>query len=195
MPVSIRVKATRPVRKKAEPRAPIFERYIKNALDRMDSEELDKNGLISGSLPAAKGRFEEGMGREKAVASYNWKVVAYKDKPKDRKPGENEIVAVHIKAGSRMVALLEDPENGKVKKSIEIPSENVVAVLEDIKAFLAGLDKNSADGQIFHKEAIETATPRFKKGEEKPFDYCEKSDEWIIHEDKAAQKAWREDNR
>ncbi|MEC7159500.1 MAG: hypothetical protein VXW24_04310 [Bacteroidota bacterium] len=195
MPVKIREKAVRPERAKAEPRKPIFERYIKNALQRMESEELDANGLISGSLPAARGRFVEGQGREKAVAAYNWKVVGYHDKVKERVPGKNEIVAVHIKAGSRMVALLEDPETGKIKKSIEIPSENVVPVLEDIKKFLETLDKNSEDGKIFHEQAKLTATPRFKKGEEKPYDYCEKTDEWIIHDNKTAQKAWLDANK
>ncbi len=194
MPVKIQQKAVRAERAKAEPRKPIFERYVKNALERMETEELDTNGLIAGSLPAAKGRFVEGLGREKAVAAYNWKVVGYHDKVKDRVPGKNEIVAVHIKAGSRMVALLEDPDTGKVKKSIEIPSENVVAVLDDIKTFLETLDKNSEDGKTFHKEAIKTATPRFKKGEEKPFDYCEKTDEWIIHENTKEQFRWQKNN-
>ena len=206
MPLKIKVAAKRAVKGAGDEQKPIFERYKENALTRLTSTEMEgtePNTYPSGSLPQARGRFlGEGIPYEKPTASYNWKVTGPAADPdtgkylpkKDQVPGKMERVAVHIKAGSRMVALLEDPEDGKVKKSIEIPSENVVPVLQAIEGLLRNITKDSEDGKIFHQAAIIAAEPRFKKGKDKPYNYCAKTDLYVIHENKAAQKEWEASN-
>lgn len=206
MPIKIRVVAEKPAKGVAAEQKPIFDRYRDSALDKLLSEEMEgtePNVRPRGSLLQAKGRFEgEGMAYETPTASHNWKVVGpAKDAKtgkyvpvKQRVAGKMERVEVHLKAGSRRVAILEHPDTGEICKSIEVPSENVVAILNDFVSLLQDMTPDSEDGKIFHADAILAATPRFKKGKEKKYDYCAKTDNYVIHESAAAQKAWQASN-
>ena len=183
MAITIREIMAKPKRKPAIPTKPIYERYIDNARIAITTEEVDlKTGMAKGSLECAKKRFVEGQGMKKAKAANNWRVVGYNDKPKDRVPGQNEIVAVYIKAGSAIVPILTNGETGESGlDEITIPSTNVVPVMEYFDEMLKDLDKKSDEGKVFHNTAIKGAVPRFKKGLEKEYSYNKKADDWIVH--------------
>ena len=129
---TINVVMAKPKRKPAAPKPAVFERYIANAIDAIITEKIDtKTKMAVGSRLAAQLRFQEGKGLAKAKAAYNWRVVGHNRKPKDRIPGEDEIVSVYVKAGSKIVPILKNGETGEDNQAeITIPSENVVPVMD-----------------------------------------------------------------
>ena len=166
----------------AKPVPPIFERAKAQAIQQLDNPNYaDKKEM--GSLQQAIFRYVEGPARATAFASYNWKLpqgakskIPSKDNPKGI--AKDEQVEVRIKAGGVAVKCLKDQKTGKMGSMMLVDSGNLVPVLQDMLTHLKGMSKDSDTGAAFHKVAIRTAKPKFKKGQENPIAYNPKTDKW-----------------
>jgi len=195
MAFTIRETVEKKKRKPAQPIPPIFERAKAQAIKQLNnSTEISDKEM--GSLQQAIHRYVDGPANKEAYASYNWKLpqgqkgnVPTKNNPKQI--AINEQVEVRIKAGGVAVKCLKD-STGKIANMMMVDSNNLVPVLQDMLKHLTAMTKDSDTGSAFHKVAIRTAKPKFKKGQENPIAYDPKTDKWMTFskgENKTERKA------
>jgi len=182
MAFGIREVAIKKKRAPKKPIPPIFERAKAQALKKLDND-TEMSDKEMGSIQQAIYRYETGPANKDAYASYNWKLpqgakskIPAKDNPNSI--AVDELLEVRIKAGGVAVKCLKDELTGDIANVMLVPSKNLVAVLQDMLQHLKTMTKENDTGSKFHKVAIRTAKPKFKKGAVRPVAYCEEADMW-----------------